>query len=409
MNRLIKVIIILGLIVQSCGDGGGSDSSLRGEIWQRIDWKTADGGIYENFSWEGLTPSCSNYPSSNSAEFAFFTRKGSANSLVVYFQGGGACWHENNCVSETTYSYEMQWFENVDTLDLISDGTGRGLGYSGIFDFTSNENPFRDWSFVYIPYCTGDLHWGAADVTYGASTIRHRGQVNFRLILQWIEDHFAPDRVMVTGISGGAYGAIFNFPFLRETFPGADYYMLGDAGNGVLSADFKENGLPLWNAVLPGTGTFNDFSGKDPSDVEISELYYTIANHYSDAVFAQYTTAWDENQAYFYNVMLNIENPGEGGATWDDITAGTVWCDWHEGMLANRSATVSGLVDGTYHYYIAPGDLHTILMFNEFYTMTSDGVRLIDFVKAMMDGGGTFDDVECTGDCEKPSICPECS
>lgn len=26
------------------------------------------------------------------------------------------------------------------------------------------QNPFRDWSFVYIPSCTGDVHTGDARV-----------------------------------------------------------------------------------------------------------------------------------------------------------------------------------------------------------------------------------------------------
>jgi hypothetical protein len=67
--------------------------------------------------------------------------------------------------------------QNVDTV-LSGDGQtvlGTALGVrprrqqpgaysfgvlSGIFDATSAENPFKDWNMVYVPYCTGDVHFG---------------------------------------------------------------------------------------------------------------------------------------------------------------------------------------------------------------------------------------------------------
>jgi hypothetical protein len=104
--------------------------------------------------------------------------------------------------------------------------------------------------------------------------------------------------------------------------------------------------------------------------------------------------------------MVNITDPGTGGANWDDYTA--VWCDWHDKMLLNRGNTVGGMTTGTYHSFIAPGDVHTILFSNEFYTVSSDGTLFINWVKAMIDGTAGFDDVECTGDCGKPADCPVC-
>lgn len=33
--------------------------------------------------------------------------------------------------------------------------------YSGVFDLANPRNPVADWSFVYVPYCTGDIHSGS--------------------------------------------------------------------------------------------------------------------------------------------------------------------------------------------------------------------------------------------------------
>ena len=42
--------------------------------------------------------------------------------------------------------------------------SGLTAAYSpGIFDFTNAANPVKDWSGVYVPYCTGDVHFGTAD------------------------------------------------------------------------------------------------------------------------------------------------------------------------------------------------------------------------------------------------------
>ena len=51
------------------------------------------------------------------------------------------------------------------TMDIVDQvgGTGRG-----IYDDTDPRNPFGDWYHVFIPYCTGDLHWGDAVATYGS-------------------------------------------------------------------------------------------------------------------------------------------------------------------------------------------------------------------------------------------------
>ena len=53
---------------------------------------------------------------------------------------------------------------------------------AGISDFQNAENPFADWYQVFIPYCTGDVHWGNNTETYVPEmgdpiTIHHRGKV----------------------------------------------------------------------------------------------------------------------------------------------------------------------------------------------------------------------------------------
>lgn len=44
-----------------------------------------------HFMGKDLTPTCSGYPTTD-ATFSYFVKGGTVNNLVVYFQGGGACW-----------------------------------------------------------------------------------------------------------------------------------------------------------------------------------------------------------------------------------------------------------------------------------------------------------------------------
>lgn len=418
-NKHVCIISIFIIFFLHCGDSGSySDSDTTQKYWQQINWESADNGIYSNFVYDNLTPSCSNHPSAASSKFSFFVRFGSNNKLVIYFQGGGACWHFNNCVEKPTYSEELMLYDNADILDLISNGQAKSMGYSGIFDFTNPENPFKDWNFVYIPYCTGDLHWGKKDTEYTKNStsviIRHRGHVNFQLVLEWLKNHFKnpdPEIIFVTGISAGSYGSIFNFPYIAEEFTNSDLYLFCDAGNGVITDDFKQSIDDVWGSSLPEAGNFNEFSSFNIDNLTIADLYSTIANFYNHYHFAQYTAAWDENQVFFYNVMVNIENPGTDYEYWyhQNDPQNLPWCDWHTTMrdITDTTNTLITTNPKNYAYYIAPGEVHTILMNNEVYTLTVEGVRFVDWLRSIIEGGATFANVECS-DCQQPEFvsCP---
>jgi hypothetical protein len=328
----------------------------------------------------------------------------------------------------------MRFFEQTAYLDLMSnaDPFAQSFRLGGIFDFTTDQNPFKDWNFVYIPYCTGDLHTGANDETYSGNytgkpstgTIRHRGNVNFRVILEWLKNHYTtdPDVIFVTGISGGAYGSIFNFPYIRETFQNSQMFQLSDSGDGVLTEDFQTNGLPHWNMQIPNASTLpagSKFTGFS-STLDLPEIFSTNANFYTDSTFAEFGTAWDSTQAYYYNVMQHVANDPKTWESSDPLNPAYkgVWCDWHKKQHDNIIATEAAVAGTNYQYFVAPGSAHTILMDIDFYAKSSNEVLLVDWIQGMLDGDtgifknfaydGVYDymDLESSG---KPDACPVCS
>lgn len=358
----------------------------------------------EGFTYNGLAPSCSDCPTCTSNEFHFFVKGGPVDNLVIYLQGGGACWDSVNCIYPPLYTYTQQISTTVDDL---TNG-------HGIFELSNPENPFADWNFVFIPYCTGDVHWGSNDYEYpdvlneyGGEpwTIRHRGFVNFMAVMSWVTEHFSnPHSIFVAGSSAGAYGALIAFPYVAEVYPKSKVALLGDAGNGVITQSFLDVAPEVWGAVANIPSWIPGIPSAPPYPLTIIPgMYKSIGEYHDHLKISQFTTAYDNNQTFFYNVMLNVHDP----AAWNDIVP--VWCDWHEGMLENTAISEQAL---NYRYYIAAGDIHTILTSDRVYTEDpAGGVGFVDWLDSLVKNqGGTrgqgavpWLNLQCT-ECDEPSV-----
>jgi hypothetical protein len=347
-----------------------------------------------HFLGRDLVPMCSGYPTTNPT-FSFFVKGGTVHNLVLYFQGGGACWNWLTCIGYPP-SILPTFYPDV------SDADNPALSPYGIFDLSNPSNPFKDWSFVFIPYCTGDIHRGSNDWTYqdpanpGKTwTIHHRGFDNFLVVLKWITEHFEkPHEIFVTGSSAGSYGAITGFPWIKEAYPESKVSVLGDAGMGISPELFGEYTGPIWNVQLPKW-----IFGKHPTNSN-TEVWKRIARYYPHSKIAEFTDAWDLTQIFFYDLILQTLGLPHSGS-----------CDsWNAQMLS----TVDDKQESpNYRSYIAAGTIHTILGRPEFYTENSAGISFLDWLDAMVSnqggthghGGIPWKNVECT-QCKPPLTCP---
>ncbi|GAB5535551.1 MAG: vtpJ-therm [Rubricoccaceae bacterium] len=166
--------------------------------------------------------------------FGFFYRPGpDASNLLVYFQGGGACWEWVSCSG--------MFDTSVERLELES--------FRGIFDVSNPANPFQNYATVFIPYCTGDVHIGNAERAYSddGKPVAHRGAHNVNQALRWAKAYLdEPERMVVAGASAGSYGAIFHAPRIADLYPGADLVTIGDSGVPLLNQ--YEEILEAWGA-----------------------------------------------------------------------------------------------------------------------------------------------------------------
>ena len=105
--------------------------------------------------------------------FSFQVIPGKSEKLLVYYQGGGACWDQLTTVTEPL---------------CTTESTPQSL--VGIFDRTREENAFKDYTIVMGTYCSGDI-WGG-DVTQpyndrNGNPVVQTGYANGKAMLDWIK------------------------------------------------------------------------------------------------------------------------------------------------------------------------------------------------------------------------------
>ncbi len=328
-----------------------------------------------------LRPICS-----TATPYVFFAKRGTVNKLVMYYQGGGACWNYFTC-SFPTYKVET------------GPGDSPNFASSGFADLANPDNPFKDWTIVMIPYCTGDVHWGDASFLHEGNVagqsiqIEHKGAVNARVVEKWARDHFVmPEQVFVTGSSAGAYGAIASSPYLMEfAWPSSPFAVLGDAGNGVITQDFLVNDLAKWG-IEENVPRWIEALDTPITELTLVDFYTEVARYYSWQRFGTYTTAFDGGQGGqtgFYQIMVNGGNPIAGLAWWESS------CAWN-GIMREQDFETYARVPSNFRYYIGTGSRHTMWGNNKVYDDTTGGVPTVkSWIEAMLTGSPEWVNVEC--------------
>lgn len=166
--------------------------------------------------------------------------------LLVFLMGGGACWDDFTCYQFATASniesgYGASHFAN----------DAAGLLTASLFDRGDTANPFRDDSFVFVPYCTGDVHAGSnPDANYGGRPTRHVGFQNMTAFLARLVPTFAgASRVILSGSSAGGFGALSNWWQTQQAFGNLRVDLIDDSGP-PLPAPYLNDGLEaIWRSA----------------------------------------------------------------------------------------------------------------------------------------------------------------
>lgn len=338
--------------------------------------------------WNTLTPggetSCAVDPN-----YRFFVRRAVPDRLLVFFEGGGACTDGRSCDPSAMFAGEPAFKTTAHVAPPPP---------AGIFDLAHPDNPFAEYSMVFVSYCTGDVHLGERDTTYTNEDvrgkrqfeIRHRGQINAMAALQWIYANFpAPVEVFVTGTSAGGYATPFYGSVLARHYPRARVAALGDAAGALRGPGSGElarlEGIPMrgpWGLpeVLRRHSGWERFQGVLPG---IVELFVTAAGAAPALGLFQVDHAHDRQQGLRYLILL-----------------GNAKADVFAGLRANRQ-DISAAVP-RFRSFTAGGPDHGIMFTSRFFSYSTEGHRLRDWVAAIA-AGTMVPNEECI-ECSRPGL-----
>jgi hypothetical protein len=309
---------------------------------------------------------------SDGSEVTFFQRDADPTKVVLYFEGGGACFSAETCDPNGDPTY---FPTSAATSGFLDD---RG----GLFDFENDENPLADHSFIYVPYCTGDVHSGNTTTDYGPGVdgenvvIEHRGFPNGVAALDHLVEQF-PDveQLVVTGISAGSVPTPIFAGLATDLLPEADIVTLGDSSGGYADVPALNAGIgALWgtqNAVPDWPST----ADVTPEVWSLPGFYVYAGLHAPNVRFGRFDFAFDETQADF-SALAGI--PAENLVDQIDAT---------EQMAEDAGVPVAK--------YVAAGDEHTIIATDAVYEMETEGVRLIEWITELFTGAAPPPDVRC--------------
>jgi hypothetical protein len=275
--------------------------------------------------------------------FQLSFRDGPSDEVLVFQQGGGACWDDYTCNVAGT-----------------ATTTAGGPPNVGILALDNPENPFRDFDIVYIPYCDGSVFIGDTRIDYNGRITYHHGLQNLSAGISALVEQFPnPSRVVVSGSSAGGYGTYAGYGVLRVALPSTEIIIFNDSGPGVQNKDASQ-------AVLDRLSNW-DFERLVPPSCVLCDDQYAFLTHWAmerdkNLRTAIYTYQEDGVLRFF----LDLSAPG------------------FKSLLLTTTDELKGLTGDRVARYFPKGSDHTILMSNFLYEQSIDGTPLLDWLDAFL-------------------------
>jgi hypothetical protein len=333
------------------GDGAVGDSSAPDGSDQHVGDGSARDGSDEPIeaapdTWVWVPLEGSECGNGTPAGIAVNLHEGST-KLVVIVSGGGACWSGDLCNGASPTSIHLH---DTLTYDLVAPELPAA-------DRSDPASPLASASFAYVPYCTGDFHWGDRVADYPNGPIHHRGGSNMRTFLARLSaTRPATDEVYLIGGSAGGYGVTLTWGAAKQAFGAAPVHVLADSSPFILPRGTRwAEMVAAWGPLFPDGCSA---CASDPAAiVDTLAMRYPTSRH------------------------------GLLGYDQDQVIA------WYFGFDADLLPAIDALLVGHYDthentkYFVAPGSSH--IMLGAAIT-ASDGTTVNDFVAGWMRGSPSW-------------------
>ena len=352
-----SIVFLIALVLGCSGSDGGttgnaSGTGLTSNVWN---WVPIDGAQCRDGSGTGI--GISPNPASD--------------RLVILLDEGGACFDSITCSLNLDHYGEPQF-------DAFAADTQTGGG-AGLFDRSLASNPVKDWNFVFVPYCTGDVFVGnnPQGSVPGVGSQQFVGYANVALVLQRAKAMFPNvTQVLLAGVSAGGFGAMANYTQVARAFEPVPVALLDDSGPPMgpptVSTCLANQWIQLWNVGQ----TVKTDCGSDcaePANILIG-LQQHNARTYPNRPMALIDSTGDSVISMFFGFGSNdctafaALSPETFAAGLEDVRS----------QMAQYSNFGSFVFTGTDHT--------TLLGAAAFPTRTAGAAKLTDFISNLLSG-----------------------
>jgi hypothetical protein len=212
--------------------------------------------------------------------------------LLVFLDGGGACWDALTCFGAAG----LPPAANPGPFGRTEFEARRADIPGSLLDRDLADNPYRAFTLVFVPYCTGDVHAGDAsqDYPFAPSTYRHRGRRNLLAAADFLAANLpSPPRLVVSGASAGGFGALLAHDALRGRWPAAKGYLVDDSGPPLVGGDFSPALRAAWTVAWRLDETLAPLCGDDCL-LDLSRIVPAVAARWPADRLALLSTTRDE-------------------------------------------------------------------------------------------------------------------
>ncbi len=277
----------------------------------------------------------------NGSQYMVSLHRGDPNKVMLYLEGGGACWDYNTCTSG------------------MAKTTANPVQIGGILDTSNAANPFSDYSIVYASYCDGSVWSGDNDVVFtdtttGATqTAYFHGLANLSAAITLMKQNFInPHYLVVAGSSAGGYGTFMGYFVTRTQYPFTTLNVMNDSGVGLFNptqTTLFQNILTTWN-----------IGNIIPADCPKCKQQMS------------YLADWAMNQDPDVNFgFLSYYN---------DVVIGSIFLQMNTNDFKNLLLSVTGEIHqdhpNRFQRYFVNGSMHTMLELSSYYSMQVSGTTL---------------------------------
>jgi hypothetical protein len=303
--------------------------------------------------------------------------KEGSTKVAIYFEGGAACFNNASCVVNSFFQHFDQG-----SFDFWTGLSGNG----GIFDLSKAENPFRDWTMIYVPYCTGDVHAGNREhVDVPGDAPKDQMFVGYRNVeryLQRLVPTFAnATDVVTTGVSAGGFGAAFNYDHIAQAFCHANNTLVDDSGppmsDQYMTPCLQKRWRELWNMddAIPA-----DCVGcSNPDGGGLVNYFPYLVKKHPKSILSLISSDEDGIISTFYGYGQNNCQGLEGSS------AGMSGPTYAAGLAEFRNQSLESSPYAA--SYIVHSTNHTWLTGLSFYSTTVQGMALTEWVNLVINDG----------------------